>query len=119
MKPPEQQIIFHASMVNAWSAFSDEFISVWDEKTENLVYFNDAYTQFFGFDNKEEFVEQYVFLGFRKHPLSLDISDLVKDTIKRNGLWKEEVLLVKKNGEVYLGRLDIATFLLLAFTFSN
>ena len=111
MKPPEQQIIFHASMVNAWSAFSDEFISVWDEKTENLIYFNDAYTQFFGFDNKEEFVEQYVFLGFRKHPLSLDISDLVKDTIKRNGLWKEEVLLVKKNGEVYLGRLDIATFL--------
>jgi len=111
MKPPDQQIIFHASMINAWSAFSDEFISVWDEKTEKLVYFNDAYTQFFGFDNKEEFIQHYVFLGFRKHPLSLDISELVKDTIKRNGLWKEEVLLVKKNGEVYLGRLDIATFL--------
>lgn len=111
MKAPEKQLIFHASMVSAWSAFSDEFISVWDEKTEKLVYFNDAYTQFFGFDNKEEFVERYVFLGFRKHPLSLDISDLVKDTIKRNGLWKEEVLLVKKNGEVYLGRLDIATFI--------
>jgi PAS domain S-box-containing protein len=111
MNPPNNQIIFHASMINAWSAFSDEFISVWDEKTEKLVYFNDAYTHFFGFDNKEEFIELYVFLGFRKHPLSLDISELVKDTIKRNGLWKEEVLLVKKNGEVYLGRLDIASFL--------
>jgi PAS domain S-box-containing protein len=111
MNPPNKQIIFHASMLNAWSAFSDEFISVWDEKTEKLIYFNDAFTQFFGFENRDEFIENYIFLGFRKAPLSIDLSDLVKDTVKRNGLWKEEVLLQKKNGDVYLGRLDIASFL--------
>ncbi len=98
-------------MLNAWSAFSDEFISVWDEKTEKLIYFNDAFTQFFGFENRDEFIANYLFLGFRKAPLSIDLSDLVKDTVKRNGLWKEEVLLQKKNGDVYLGRLDIASFL--------
>jgi len=96
MNPPNQQIIFHASMLNAWSAFSDEFISVWDEKTEKLIYFNDAFTQFFGFENRDEFIANYLFLGFRKAPLSIDLSDLVKDTVKRNGLWKEEVLLQKK-----------------------
>jgi hypothetical protein len=56
MNPPNNQIIFHASMLNAWSAFSDEFISVWDEKTEKLIYFNDAFTQFFGFENRDEFI---------------------------------------------------------------
>ena len=35
----------------------------------------------------------------------------ILEIIKRNGNWKEEVLFEKINGEIYLGRLDITTFL--------
>ena len=86
-------------MLHAWSAFSDEFIAVWEEDTENLVYFNDAYFYFFGYKDRDAFKKNFSFFGFRKHPLNIDISDLVKDTIQRNGLWKEEVLFTKKNGD--------------------
>ena len=106
----DKQLYFHASMLSAWSAFSDEFIAVWDESKENLLYFNDAYVHFFGVAQKDDFQREFDFLGYRKHELTSDIKSLVKDTIQKNGLWKEEVLFRKKSGEVYLGRLDIAAF---------
>ncbi len=106
----DKQLYFHASMLSAWSAFSDEFIAVWDDSKENLLYFNDAYVHFFGVAQKDDFQREFDFLGYRKHELTSDIKSLVKDTIQKNGLWKEEVLFRKKSGEVYLGRLDIAAF---------
>ena len=43
--------------------------------------------------------------------MSSEVSELILEIIKRNGNWKEEVLFEKINGEIYLGRLDITTFL--------
>ena len=106
----DKQLYFNASMLSAWSAFSDEFIAVWDESKENLLYFNDAYVHFFGVTQKDDFLREFDFLGYRKHELTLDIKSLVKETIQKNGIWKEEVLFRKKSGEIYLGRLDIAAF---------
>ncbi len=103
-------ISFHASMMQAWSAFSDEFIAVWDAEARELLYFNNAYAHFFGYNNREAFVNEFSFLGFRKHKLDLEIADLVLSTIRRNGHWTEEVLYTKKGGDVFLGRLDITTF---------
>ncbi len=110
MNMTDKQVYFHSSMLSAWSAFSDEFIGVWDENKEQLLYFNDAFVHFFGISQKDVFLKEFDFLGFRKHELTHDIKSLVKDTIQKNGLWKEEVLFKKKTGEVYLGRLDIAAF---------
>jgi PAS domain S-box-containing protein len=110
MNMRDKPVNFHSSMLSAWSAFSDEFIAVWDESKEQLLYFNDAYVHFFGVKQRDDFLKEFDFLGFRKHELTHDIKSLVKDTIQKNGLWKEEVLFKKKTGEVYLGRLDIAAF---------
>jgi len=101
---------FHASMLQAWSAFSDEFIAVWNEDCSNIYFCNDAYSQFFGFGTKEEFISQYSFFGCRKHPLGSEIQSLVMDTLKKAGSWTEEVMMTKKNGNSFLCRLDITAF---------
>lgn len=97
-------------MLQAWSAFSDEFISVWDDRAEDLLYFNEAYLHFFGYTKRDEFIRHYDFYGRRKHPLSEELKELLLRTLIKNGHWNEEVLFEKQNGEVFLGRLDIATF---------
>jgi len=111
MNSTRKQVPFSESMTNVWAAFPDEFISIWDAETAELVHFNDAFDQFFGYKNKKDFAEAISFFGFRKNNLNSDVSELILDIIKRNGNWKEEVLFEKINGEIYLGRLDITTFL--------
>jgi len=106
----EKETSFHTSLLQALSAFSDEFVSVWDENGNDIIYVNDAYSFFFGYSDRMAFIRDYHFFGFRKHSIDLEIADLVRETIKRNGLWREEVLFIKKNGETFLGKLDIVTF---------
>lgn len=106
----EKETYFHESLLQALSAFSDEFVSVWDEQGSNAIYVNDAFSFFFGYSDKSTFLRDYHFFGFRKHEIDTEIADLVRATIKRNGLWREEVLFVKKNGTQFLGKLDIVTF---------
>lgn len=110
MNSAKSQTSFHASMLQAWSAFSDEFISVWNETGTEMVYFNEAYSFFFGYNFRDDFKQGYTFFGFRKHALNPEVSQLLMNTIIRNGHWTEEVLLQKKNGDVFLGRLDIVSF---------
>lgn len=110
MNSAKSQTSFHASMLQAWSAFSDEFISVWNDTGTDMVYFNEAYSYFFGYMHRDDFKREYSFFGFRKHVLNPEITQLLMNTIIRNGHWTEEVLLQKKEGEVFLGRLDIASF---------
>jgi PAS domain-containing protein len=117
MNPAINPISFHASMLQAWSAFSDEFIGVWDDAGKDLLYFNSAYNQLFGYVNREDFIREYSFLGFRKHRLDLDIADLVLATIKTNGHWSEEVLFKKRDGDIFLGKLDITGFIFEGKTF--
>jgi PAS domain S-box-containing protein len=111
MNSASKQVSFSPSMTNVWAAFPDEFISVWDVETGELVYFNDAFKQFFGYQSKKDCEEAISFFAFRKNTLNSDVSELIIEIIKRNGSWKEEVLFQKINGEIYLGRLDITTFL--------
>lgn len=110
MNPPISIPSFHASMLQAWSAFSDEFIAVWNEDCSRIYFCNDAYSQFFGYGTKEEFISQYSFFGCRKHPLGEEIQTLVMDTLIKAGSWTEEVMMVKKNGSSFLCRLDITAF---------
>ena len=110
MNPAISPSSFNASMLQAWSAFSDEFIAVWNEKCEEVLYCNEVYRQFFGYANKQEFISEYSFLGLRKHPLSDEIRELVLNTLRRTGSWTEEVMLVKKKGTAFLCRLDITSF---------
>jgi len=111
MNSTRKQVSFSESMTNVWAAFPDEFISIWDAETAELIHINDAFDQFFGYKNKKDFIEAISFFGFRKNTLTSDVSELILEIIKRNGNWKEEVLFEKINGEIYLGRLDITTFL--------
>ena len=74
---------FTTSMLQAWSAFSDEFIAVWNETCDEVLYCNEAYRQFFGYPNKQEFISEYSFLGLRKHPLGDELQDLILNTLKR------------------------------------
>jgi PAS domain S-box-containing protein len=111
MNSTRKQVSFSESMANIWAAFPDEFISIWDAETVELIHINDAFNQFFGYKNKKDFIEAISFFGFRKNTLTSDVSELILEIIKRNGNWKEEVLFEKINGEIYLGRLDITTFL--------
>lgn len=104
-------------MLQAWSAFSDEFIAVWDEAGKDLLYFNNAYAHFFGYENREDFINEFSFLGFRKHSLDIEIADLILSTIRRNGHWTEEVLFQKRKDDVFLGRLDITSFIFEGKTF--
>ncbi len=106
----EKETSFHTSLLQALSAFSDEFVSVWDENGNDIIYVNDAYSFFFGYSDRMAFMRDYHFFGFRKHSIDLEIADLVRETIKRNGLWREEVMFIKKNGDTFLGKLDIVTF---------
>lgn len=101
---------FDASMLRAWSAFSDEFIAVWDDKGTELLYFNDSFTKLFGYQDRAEFKYFYRFLCPRENKLENNLSKLMFDNIKRHGHWTEEVLLRKKNGAIFLGRLDIGKF---------
>lgn len=110
MNPPISIPSFHASMLQAWSAFSDEFIAVWNDDCTSLRFCNDAYTQFFGYGNKQDFINNFSFFGCRKHPLGEEIQGLVLDTLKKAGSWTEEVMMVKKNGISFLCRLDITSF---------
>ena len=110
MNPQINLPSFHASMLQAWSAFSDEFIVVWNEDCNHIYFCNDAYTQFFGYATNEEFINQYSFFGCRKHPLSEEIQSLVKHTLIKARSWTEEVMMIKKNGTTFLCRLDINTF---------
>ncbi len=117
MNSAKSQTSFHASMLQAWSAFSDEFISVWNDTGTEMVYFNEAYAYFFGYVHRDAFKRDYSFFGFRKHVLNPEITQLLMNTIIRNGHWTEEVLLQKKEGEVFLGRLDVASFIFEGKTF--
>lgn len=110
MNPPISIPSFHASMLQAWSAFSDEFIAVWNHECSRIYFCNDAYTQFYGYGTKEEFVLHYTFFGCRKHPLGEEIQSLVMDTLMKAGSWTEEVMMIKKNGTAFLCRLDITAF---------
>lgn len=110
MNPPISIPSFHASMLQAWSAFSDEFIAVWNEDCTQIQFCNDAYAQFFGYSAKHEFLSTFSFFGCRKHPLGEEIQSLVLDTLKKAGSWTEEVMMVKKNGTAFLCRLDITSF---------
>lgn len=101
---------FDASMLRAWSAFSDEFIAVWDDKGTELLYFNDSFSKLFGYQDRDEFKHAYSFLCPRENDLDRNLSKLMFDNIKRHGNWTEEVLLRKRSGEVFLGRLDIGRF---------
>ena len=111
MNSTSKKVSFNESMTNVWAAFPDEFISIWDAETAELVHFNDAFNEFFGYKNRKAFIEAITFFGFRKNTLTSDVSELILQIIKRKGNWKEEVLFEKINGEIYLGRLDITTFL--------
>ncbi len=97
-------------MLQAWSAFADEFIAVWDENGDDLLYFNDAYTHFFGFTKRDDFISHYDFFGRRKHTLNAEMKEMLFTSLKKYGHWNEEVMFEKKNGEVFLGRMDIASF---------
>jgi PAS domain S-box-containing protein len=110
MNPQINLPSFHASMFQAWSAFSDEFIAVWNQDCSRIYFCNDAYTQFFGYGTKEEFIEHYSFFGCRKHPLGHEIQSLVMDTLIKAGSWTEELMMTKKNGNAFLCRLDITAF---------
>lgn len=110
MNPANHPSSFHTSMLQAWSAFSDEFIAVWNESCTKIQYCNEAYRQFFGFANKSDFEREFVFFGFRKHPLSIEIQDLLLNSLRKTGSWNEEVMMVKKNGTSFLCRLDITAF---------
>jgi len=99
MNSPISTPSFHASMLHAWSAFSDEFIAVWNEECSSIQFCNEAYTQFFGYGTKQDFINQYTFFGCRKHPLGEEIQTLVLDTLKKAGSWTEEVMMVKKANE--------------------
>jgi PAS domain S-box-containing protein len=101
---------FDASMLKAWSAFSDEFIAVWDDSAKNLLYFNDSFSKIFGYSNRNDFKDNYNFLCPREHPIEEHLSALMMDNIKRHGNWTEEVLLKKKSNQLFLGRLDIGKF---------
>lgn len=101
---------FDASMLKAWSAFSDEFIAVWDDTAVELLYFNDSFSKLFGFNDRNEFKNYFDFLCPRENQLDNNLSRLMMDNIKRHGNWTEEVLLRKKNDEIFLGRLDIGKF---------
>jgi PAS domain S-box-containing protein len=101
---------FDASLLRTWSAFSDEFIAVWDEKGIELMYFNDSYSKLFGILDRDTFSEYFSFLCPREHPLDEKVSRLMLDNIKRHGNWTEEVLLKKGNGDIFLARLDIGMF---------
>lgn len=107
---PMAETSFHAAIMQAWSAFSDEFVSVWDTSARQMIYFNESYNQIFGYADKNDFSSAYSFFGFRKHPLNRELENLVMNTIDSNGQWTEEVLFNKKNGDVFLGRLDVAVF---------
>ncbi len=97
-------------MLRAWSAFSDEFIAVWDDTARNLLYFNDSFSKIFGYSDHNDFKDSYTFLCPREHHLEDHLSKLMMDNIKRHGNWTEEVLLKKKSNEIFLGRLDIGKF---------
>lgn len=86
---------FDASLLRTWSAFSDEFIAVWDEKGIELMYFNDSYSKLFGIQDRDAFSEYFSFLCPRENPLDVKASRLMLDNIKRHGNWTEEVLLKK------------------------
>ncbi|MFN5358007.1 MAG: ATP-binding protein [Bacteroidota bacterium] len=101
---------FDASMLRTWSAFSDEFIAVWDEKGTELMYFNDSYSKLFGFQDRDAFSEYFSFLCPRENQLDENVSRLMRDNINRHGNWTEEVLLKKGNADVFLARLDIGKF---------
>ena len=110
MNPQINLPSFHASMFQAWSAFSDEFIAVWNQDCSRIYFCNDAYTQFFGYGTKEEFIGHYSFFGCRKHPLGHEIQSLVMDTLIKAGSWTEQLKMTKKNGNAFLCRLDITAF---------
>ncbi|MEN9949672.1 MAG: hypothetical protein RLY85_424 [Bacteroidota bacterium] len=101
---------FHAAMLKAWSAFSDEFVAVWDAGGQRLKYFNEAYAHFFGYEDAELFRSEFTIFGMRKNELDSEIADMVMNTLNKNGHWTEEVLFKRKNGVVFLGRLDMAYF---------
>ncbi|MFZ9241210.1 MAG: hypothetical protein ACO22R_08705 [Chitinophagaceae bacterium] len=61
---------FDASLLRTWSAFSDEFIAVWDEKGAELMYFNDSYSKLFGFQDRDAFSEYFSFLCPRENQLT-------------------------------------------------
>ena len=101
---------FDASMLQAWSAFSDEFIAVWDDTAVDLLYFNDSFSKLFGFNDRNEFKTYYQFFCPREHPIDENLLKSMVSTIKQHGNWTEEVLLKKRNGDVFLGRLDTVMF---------
>ena len=101
---------YQAAMLKAWSAFSDEFIAVWDADDLSLKYFNEAYRHFFGYEDSASFQEVFSIFGMRKNQLDQEIADLILNTLHKNGHWTEEVLFKRKNGHFFLGRLDMAHF---------
>ena len=110
MNPAQVSTSFHASMFQAWSAFSDEFVAVWDDAGMDLLFFNDAYADFFGYGTRAEFEQAYSFFGCRKHKLDEQLEAVMRSSIQQHGVWTEEVLLEKEGGETFLGRMDIGAF---------
>ena len=110
MNPSQQPNKLSAAVLRALSPFSGEFIAVWDESGRDLVYFNDAYRQVFGFQDEASFQKAASFFAFRKNPLDHDLINLVMDTIQKNGHWSEEVLFKRQQEECFLGRFDVSRF---------
>jgi PAS domain-containing protein len=110
MNPAQVSTSFHASMFQAWSAFSDEFVAVWDDAGMDLLFFNEAYLDFFGYTSRVEFEAVYSFFGCRKHKLDSQLEAVMRSSIQQHGVWTEEVLLEKKNWRNLFGKVGYRRF---------
>lgn len=98
------------TIMRALSAFPGEFVAIWDEKGEELLHCNEAFSHFFGVPDQEKINAGLDFFSFRKNPLEAELETLILNTIRKNGHWTEEVMFKRVNGEHFLGRLDVVTF---------
>jgi PAS domain S-box-containing protein len=110
MNSSQQIASIQDCVLNAFSAFPGEFVAVWDETGKVLIHCNDAFSHFFGVEDKEKFKLNLTLFSYRKNELGTELEELIQNTINSNGHWTEEVMFRRENGSHFLGRLDITKF---------
>jgi PAS domain S-box-containing protein len=110
MNSSQQITTIQECVLQAFSAFPGEFVSIWDESGKVLIHCNDTFSHFFAVQDKEKFKSELTFFSFRKNKLDAELEELIRNTVQNTGHWTEEVMFRRENQTYFLGRLDITRF---------
>ena len=102
---------FNNILLNAFFSIEGECVSVWEEDTLALVFFNEAGCRVFGYQSAEEFKQHFSFQSFSNDIYTDRQVENIKNDLDKNGQWKANGILKRNDGSEFFGQVNLVKFI--------